>query len=131
MRKYFLAVLLALASFGPLLSHGALVTCDGPAPAAGGAVCDFYTFFGMINVFIEYAIFLAFPITACIFAYAGFLLITEGGSPDTIKKAWGLIKDAGLGFGIMLLGWVFIRFIFDNLLSSSFSPAYNTLFSGH
>ena len=31
----------------------------------------------------------------------------------------------------MLLGWVFIRFIFDNLLSSSFSPAYNTLFSGH
>ena len=127
MRKYFLAVGMGILFAGPLLSSGAgLVPCDGPIQ--GAIDCNFTAFFYMVNTFIRYAIFIAFPITACIFAYAGWLLITDQGSAKNISKAWELIKDAGTGFAIMLLGWVAVKFILDKLLDPSYKPVLDSLF---
>ena len=131
MRKYFLAALLASLSFAPFISQAALVTCNGPVAGNNLPACDSAQLFVFVNGAINYMILFAFPVVACIFAYAGFLLITETGSPATFKKAWGLIQDAALGFCIMLLAWVAVRFIFDNLLTSTYSDVYQTLFSGH
>lgn len=118
-------VALAALSFAPFISSAGLVTCGGPGSTVD---CNFETLFEMINTFIRYAIFIAFPITACIFAYAGWLLVTDQGSGKNVSEAKKLIMDAGEGFIIMLLAWTFIKFILDKLLDPSYSPVLNSLF---
>lgn len=63
----------------------------------------------LIQNIITFAIGIAIPIAAALFAYAGFLYITSASNPGNISKAKGIFKDALVGFLIAVCAWLIIN----------------------
>jgi amino acid transporter len=71
--------------------------------------CDFTDFLTLINNVINFTIkFLAIPIAAIMFVYAGFLLVTAGGG-EAKTKAKTIFSNAVLGLVIAAGAWVIVR----------------------
>jgi hypothetical protein len=74
--------------------------------------CGFKHLLIMINKVINYVLFvLVIPIAAILFAYAGFMMITSGGSPEQRSKAIKVFKDAGIGLVLIAAAWLIISTI--------------------
>ncbi|HYD91225.1 MAG TPA: hypothetical protein VEA37_07015, partial [Flavobacterium sp.] len=73
--------------------------------------CDFNAFMRLINDVINFLlIYMALPIMAIMFAYAGFLLVTAGGEAAHAKtKAKKIFFNAILGFIIAAGAWLFVK----------------------
>jgi hypothetical protein len=113
----------------PLSSTATTPTPATPAPNgqfSGLVPCGFGTFTGgnesssstgcqacnlaqLIQNIITFAIGIAIPIAAALFAYAGFLYITSASNPANIGKAKGIFKDALVGFLIAVCAWLIIN----------------------
>ena len=95
-----------LVLFLPVLAFAGLVDCDG-SPAKP---CDLGAFMGMINKVIDFVFeYLAVPIAAIMFAYAGFLMVTSGGSTESRGKAKSIFTNAALGLVIAAAAWLIIK----------------------
>lgn len=101
-----------LILFLPLVSFSAgLIPCDG-------ADCDFNKFIELINNVINFLLFrLALPIAAISFAYAGFLLVTSGGSESKKTEAKNIFTGVAIGFIIAVAAWLIV-----NTILAIFSP---------
>ena len=83
-----------------------LVHCDGSTAHP----CDFNALIDLINTIIHFLLFdLALPITAIMFVYAGFELVTSGGSTEKRGIAKKVFTNAALGFIIAIAGWLIIK----------------------
>ena len=86
----------------------------------GGTVtdqCDYASFITLIQTVIDFLIFkLAAPISAIMFAYAGFLYLTNGGNESQIKQAHEIFLYVFWGFVIALGAWLLVKFILAFLL---------------
>jgi hypothetical protein len=94
-----------------------IVPCSN-TPDENGVIadpCDFNAFMTLINNGISFIIFyMAVPISAIMFAYAGFLMVTAGESASEARtKAKGIFLDALLGLVIALSCWVVVHSIFE------------------
>ena len=78
--------------------------------------CDFNAFMDLINNVIGF-IFqgLAIPIAAVMFFYAGFLMVTSGGSSESKTKAKNIFTNAIFGLVIASGAWLIIRTILSIL----------------
>ncbi len=88
-----------------------LVPCDG-TPAHP---CTFTSLLNLVNRMIRYLIYLMIPLSAIVFAYAGFLLITKGGNPGAREQASGMFMKVVLGLIFVLGAWLIVSTILDAL----------------
>ncbi len=90
------------------LNNKGLVPCD--------VGCDWTDINALINNVIHFLIFdLAMPLAACIFAYAGFLLMTSGSNPENRSKAKGLIINVFIGLAVALAAVLIVKLILSTL----------------
>lgn len=94
----------------PVFAQEKLVPCDGPN-------CDFNSFVDLINNIINFALmYLAIPIAAIMFAYAGFLMVTAGESASEARtKAKGIFMNALMGLAIAAACWLIVNTILSVL----------------
>jgi len=86
------------------------IPCDGPD-------CDFTSFITLINNFIDFLItYIAAPLAVLSFIYAGFMLVTSGGSEERKTKAKSVFTKVVIGFVIVLSAWLIVKFITVALL---------------
>lgn len=79
--------------------------------------CDFNDFMTLINNVIKFMLFyLALPICAIMFAYAGFLMVTAGESASEARtKAKGIFMNALIGLLIATTCWIVVHSILEVL----------------
>ncbi|HEV8666544.1 MAG TPA: hypothetical protein VN665_01700 [Candidatus Paceibacterota bacterium] len=75
----------------------------------------------LIQNVMTFAIGIAIPIAAALFAYAGFLYITSASNLGNISKAKGIFKDALIGFLIAICAWLIINTLL-NIIFTGNSP---------
>lgn len=78
--------------------------------ACSGAECDFNALITTIDNVVNFLIFvIGFPIAAIIFAWAGILMITSGGSTSKRDQAKKLAGRVVVGLILALLSWIIIK----------------------
>ena len=110
----------------PVLSYAQtdLVPCGKPAPAGGATAngkvykageivqCEFSDFMKLIDNVINFILFtLAIPISAIMFAYAGFKMVTSGGSTEARGKAKSVASSTVFGLVIAAGAWLIVKTI--------------------
>ncbi|MEI7810280.1 MAG: hypothetical protein WCI41_01845 [bacterium] len=71
--------------------------------------CGFDDLLIMINKVIHYVLFvLVVPISAILFAYAGFMIVSSAGNVEKKKKAMSVFWNVGLGLIIAVASWLII-----------------------
>ncbi len=102
--KFSVFILVLAFALMPVLSSSAgLVPCDG-------SDCDFNAFMNLINNVIHFIfVYLAVPLCAIMFAYAGILLVTSGGSTEARGKAKTIFTNSALGLIIAAAAFLIIR----------------------
>ena len=108
-----------LTTFYLLLSTVAyaagLVPCDG-------SDCTWCSIVQMIQNLINYAIYLGVLATAIMFAYAGFLYLTDGGSSEKVGKAKKMFSEVLVGLVCILGGWLLIDTLMKALTGDKIGP---------
>lgn len=96
-----------------------LVSCSGVTGAGGGGndlpACNWCTFVQLIGNMVQYSIYLAVMLSALMFAYAGFLFLTNNGKEANITKAWSIFRRSLLGTVAILAAWLIIHAIMTKL----------------
>lgn len=82
-----------------------------------GPDCNFGHLIELVENFIYFAIILALPIGASMFAYAGALYLTSGGNPEHVKKAHKVFWGVFVGIVFILAAWLIIHYISIALLA--------------
>ncbi len=78
--------------------------------------CNFNTVMGLINKMIDFLLFyFATPLAALAICYAGFKLLTAGGSPEQMTKAKHIIRNVIIGYILALGAWLIVHTIFSTL----------------
>lgn len=110
---FFLIIIFPLYVFAE-----GLVPCDGSAASP----CGFSQFILLIQNVINFLMFdIATPLAAVVFAWAGIIMLTSGGSADKIKQAKEIFQWVLIGFLIALSGWLIVSTIMGTLLGGSIS----------
>ena len=106
-------LIIFLLFVAPVVTFSAgLVPCggfkeDGITPQSA---CDFNQFIDLIKGVINFILLkLAIPLGAIMFAYAGFLLVTSGGSTEALTKAKHILWDTFLGLVFVAGAWLIIK----------------------
>lgn len=82
--------------------------------------CDFADLMDLVNNVINFLLFvIATPLVAIILCYAGFLLLTSGGSSEKMTKVKSIFKNVIIGYIVALLAWLLIKTI---LVTVGFEP---------
>lgn len=95
-----------------------LVPCGNDKTPAGVIInpCSFGDAMELINEVVKFILFkLAIPVAAIMFAYAGFLMVTSGGSTEAKSKAKNIFSNAVFGLVIAAGAWLIIRTILSIL----------------
>ena len=119
-RLYIFVFLLAIVSV-PMVMHAAAYP-QGPLIPCGqnGPDCDFNGLM-QLGVNIVNALFIfSIPIVALVFAYAGWLYLSAMGDTGKVKEARKIFTSVLMGFLFMLVAWLLVKFIQDNLLDTKF-----------
>jgi len=104
-------VLLFFVLFFPVLSHAALVNCDGVT-----VKCDFGAFISLINGIINWIISIAGIIFTISCIWGGFLYLTSGENPGNKEKAKSILWSTLIGFVIILTAWLIVHTILVTLV---------------
>jgi len=100
------------------VSAQGLVPCGGETQPA----CDFNYFIQLIQNVIQFLMFtVAMPLAAVLFAWAGIMMLTAGGSEDKIKQAKEIFWWVFVGILIALSAWLVVNAITSALLKSGYS----------
>ncbi|HTE49056.1 MAG TPA: hypothetical protein VK675_04070 [Candidatus Paceibacterota bacterium] len=92
-------------------------TVNGVAYKAGEVVqCGFNDLMTLINTVIKFILFdLVVPIAAIMFFYAGFELVTSGGSTEKRGVAKKVFTNAAIGLVIAAAAWLIVKTILSIL----------------
>ncbi len=110
----FLILLFPVFSFAAQdPSSSGLVPCNN-TPAD---LCDFTAFMKLINNVIDFIFkYMAVPIAAIMFFYAGFLMVTSGGSSESKTRAKSIFSNAVLGLVVAAGAWLIVKTILSILV---------------
>jgi hypothetical protein len=108
----------------PTAPSSGLVPCgygafdpNGANGASSSTGCQACNLAQLIQNIMTFAIGIAIPIAAALFAYAGFLYITSATNTGNIAKAKGIFKDAFIGFLIAICAWLIINTLLHVIFS--------------
>lgn len=101
----------------PVFSFAAgLVPPCSVDPITKQCLWGFNEFMTLVNNVIRFILFaLAVPIAAIMFAYAGFLMVTSGGSTESRGKAKNIATNTVYGLVIAAGAWLIVRTILSIL----------------
>lgn len=124
--------------FAPMFMSYAYTTGEGIVPKCNvGPVddkgeylnkCDFNYLLTLVNSVISFLLFyIASPIAAIIFVYAGFKLLTSGGSEEALTHAKKMMLTMVKGYVIALAAWLIIYTLVKelNFQGETFLQDYN------
>lgn len=123
----FLILIMPVLSFAQAVNptpvptpNPGLVPCNNTPDSAGiipeNAKCDFNQLMNLVNKVIHFILFdMVIPIAAIMFAYAGFELVTSGGSTEKRGIAKKVFLNALLGFILAIAAFLIIRTILSIL----------------
>ena len=95
----------------PLVSFGQTVELI-PCGRANQNPCEFNDLLKLINNIVRFVfIYLALPIAAIMFAYAGVMMLTSGGSTQSWSKAKGIFANTALGLILAAGSFLIVRMI--------------------
>lgn len=123
--KFIIPILVFLMLFMPAVSLGAgLVPCNG-------ADCDFNAFLKLVNILINFVLFyMAIPIAAIMFVYAGFLLVTAGEEVASARtKAKSIFWNAFLGLVIAAAAWLIVKTLLSILGYKDTGEFFNIVYN--
>jgi hypothetical protein len=108
-------------------TQSGLVVCgNGTAANAASEQCAFEDLIKQVQVVIDFLIFkIAAPLAAVMFAYAGFLYVTNGGNESRIKEAHEIFWNVFIGLIVALAAWMVVSFILNFFLGDG--SAFNFL----
>ena len=82
--------------------------------------CTYEDLITLVQTIIDFLIFkLAAPISALLFAYAGYLYLTNGGNESQIKQAHDIFLNVFWGFILALGAWLLVKFFLDFLIGDT------------
>ncbi len=110
----FLSVLFSYFLFFSVSNAQGLIVCNGPN-------CTFDSLILLIRKVIDFLILISVPLASLSFAWAGFLLVSSGGSEDKKNKAKEIFSKTAIGFMIVLSAWLIVYFISLALLEPGVS----------
>lgn len=136
MRSLFTFLAIALMFMVPhaVFAQSTIIPCgfdingDGVVKTMAGfdEECDFNDLITLAQNVINFLIFgIASPLAAIMFAYAGFLYVTNRGNEGQVKQAHDIFLYVFWGLVVALGAWVFVNFILEFLLGAGSS--YNFL----
>lgn len=97
-------------------SCGKVVTSSDGKTSSITNPCNFDYFMLLVNNMITFLLFyLATPLAAIAFCYAGALLLFSGGNSEKMTKAKHIIKNVLIGYLLALAAWLIIKTIFSTL----------------
>ena len=125
-KPLILLLFLVGSLFSSPLAYAAGKTSSGLIPcgndeSAGkvtaGQECTYDDLIKLAQTVIDFLIFgLAAPLGAIMFAYAGYLYITNGGNESQIKQAHDTFLYVFWGLVVALAAWLLVNFIFQFLV---------------
>ena len=98
-----------------VINNGIAPTNCGYNLSKGGKICNFNDAMSLVKRIIEYIFVLILPIAAIIFAYAGFLFLTSGGSADKRKAAKKAMTSVIIGIIVIMAAWIIVKTIVGDL----------------
>lgn len=91
---------------------GNLVPCDGRLEVKA---CTWKKLIQLINNGITWIIYMTIPIGAVLFAYAGFLFLTKGGSEEARAQAKHIFINVAIGLIVILIAVLVVKLILSSL----------------
>lgn len=104
-------ILLPVLSFAATPFDGGLVSCG----KTGQEPCGFNDVMTLIDTFIKFILYMSVPICAIMFTYAGFLMLTSGGSSEQVSKARGVFTNAAIGLLFVVGAWIIVKTVLSIL----------------
>ena len=112
MKTFLISIFILLIMIVPVFSSAFVFDSEkGLVPCRDGEECDFNAFMTLINNIIGFAlVYLAVPIAAIMFAYAGFLMVTAGDEVASARtKAKGIFMNALIGLVLAAAGFLIVQ----------------------
>ncbi|MCX6752483.1 MAG: hypothetical protein NTZ87_03220 [Candidatus Nomurabacteria bacterium] len=120
--KFLIPVFVFLILIAPVISFAQADVWKGLVPPCSvdqitkQCVWGFNELMTLINTVIHFILFyMAIPIAAVMFVYAGFKMVTSGGSAEARGQAKNIFTNAVLGLVIAAAAWLIIRTILSIL----------------
>ena len=104
---------------------GRIVTCDGTS-VGGGTDCTICDLAKLAQNIINTGIFVAVFLSAILFAYAGWLYISNE-ALDEVGRAKKIFLDVVLGLSILLGAWLVVDTLIRTILGGSGFGPWNSL----
>lgn len=116
-KRFLISLTVFLILVIPAFSFGAgLVPCGSASDPLTDHPCEFKDVLTLINKVIKFILFdLVVPIAAIMFFYAGFKMVTSGGSTEARSKAKNVFSNTVFGLVIAVGAWLIIRTILSIL----------------
>lgn len=93
-----------------VMADGPLVTCAGPD-------CHFSDLMNLVKKVLDYILIIVAPLSALMFAFAGFLYMTSQGSIDKREKANQIFTNVGIGLFFVVAAWLIVKAILAGLVT--------------
>ncbi|HEY4487034.1 MAG TPA: hypothetical protein VJB70_04895 [Candidatus Paceibacterota bacterium] len=123
-RLFFTAFLIAFIVLVPSIVFAQNILTEGIVPCGddGEPSCDFGQLIQLVQNLITFALIIAAPLAAIMFAYAGFLYLTAAGETGKISKAHSVFMTVFWGIVIVLAAWLIVNTIFEAVANKGFNP---------
>lgn len=82
---------------------------------ANPQACNFASLLVLIQNLTQFLLFLAVPVATLLFAYAGYLYVTDAGREENLRKAKSIFFAAFWGVVLMASAWLIIKVIVTTL----------------
>lgn len=93
-----------------------------------GTACGWKDVLSLANNLLKFMIYLAVPIAAICFAYAGWLYLSSQGNSGKISRAHGIFLNVAIGLVIVLAAWLVVNQIMTTLANpSGYTPVLQTV----
>jgi hypothetical protein len=103
------------AGLVPDCNKGPLIT-EGQNAGQFADPCDFNDAMTLVNKVINFLLFvIATPFVALCIAWAGWLMISSGGSSEKVTKAKHIATNLVIGYVIALAAWLIVKTILTSL----------------
>ena len=123
--KALFSVMLLFFLVAPLFAHAVwnpsqpIIPCNSADPNDATNYCDFNKLVLLGQNIITALLYIAIPLAAISFSYAGFLYLTAVGDTGKISQAHKIFWNVMVGFLFALAAWLIVYAITSALLDSS------------
>lgn len=120
----FVIMMLPVAAMAQSGLPSQIVPEDCNQPGGCQSICDIAL---LAQNLLNYGIFLAVVLSAVLFAYAGWRMITSGGNTEIYAQGKRVFGNVLIGIIIILAGWIVVDTLMNTLLGTSNGAPWNKI----